>query len=95
MAAFPITGRFVGDFAPLLVVVDTDDTVDQVARQVALHVVGHRIPEPAVPPGYDVLLDDEVLSPDAVFGSVLAEHAVRPLQWFDVRFRPAGGGDDR
>jgi hypothetical protein len=87
MGAFPITGRFVGDFVPHLVAVDTEDTIDQVAKKVATHSVGHRIPRPKDRAGYEVLLDDEVLDPSATFGEVLAAHNVQPLQWFDVRFR--------
>ena len=49
MALFPITGRFVGDFVPHLVAVDTDDTMDEVAEKVAAHTVGHRLPRPAQP----------------------------------------------
>ena len=47
MALFPITGRFVGDFVPHLVAVDTDDTMDQVAEKVAVHSVGRRVARPA------------------------------------------------
>ena len=47
MALFPITGRFVGDFVPHLVAVDTDDTMDQIAEKVAVHSVGRRVARPA------------------------------------------------
>lgn len=87
MSAFPITGRFVGDFVPVLVAVDTDDTMDQLAVKVAVHTVGKRLPSPDPLPGYDVLLDGETISPDKTLGAVLAERTVLPLQWFDVRFR--------
>ena len=93
MAPFPITGRFVGDFVPHLVAVDTDDTMDEVAVKVAVHSVGRRIARPADFAGYDVLLNAEVLAPSATFGSVLAEKQVLPLQWFDVRFRAGVPGD--
>jgi toluene monooxygenase system protein B len=86
MAAFPITGRFVGDFVPHLVAVDTDDTMD-VVEKVASFTVGHRLPRPAGPAAYDVLLDGEVLDPSLTFGAVLAERQLLPLQWVDVRFR--------
>ena len=88
MALFPITGRFVGDFVPHLVAVDTDDTIDQVAMKVAVHSVGHRVAKPADFTGYDVLLNDELLPPSATLACVMAERQVLPLQWFDVRFRP-------
>ncbi|WP_018503521.1 toluene-4-monooxygenase system B family protein [Parafrankia discariae] len=87
MAPFPITGRFVGDFVPHLVAVDTEDTVAEVARKVAVHSVGRRVARPAGEPGYEVLLDDRVLDPALTFGQVLAEHGFPPLRWFDVRFR--------
>ena len=87
MALFPITGRFVGDFVPHLVAVDTDDTMDAVAEKVAVHSVGRRIARPADFAGYDVLLNGERLAPSATLGSVMAENEVLPLQWFDVRFR--------
>jgi hypothetical protein len=87
MAMFPITGRFVGDFVPHLVAVDTDDTMDQVAKKVATLSVGHRVAKPADPPGYDVLLHGEVIPAQTTLGAVIAKHNVLPLQWFDVRFR--------
>ncbi len=83
MALFPIYGRFAGDFLSQLVAVDTDDTMDQVAEKVAVHVVGRRIARPATPPGYDVLLDGEVIAP----ATTLGELELVPLQWLDVRFR--------
>lgn len=87
MAPFPITGRFVGDFVPHLVAVDTEDTLDEVARKVAVHSVGRRVARPAGEAGYEVLLHGQVLDPTVTFGAVLAEHRILPLQWFDVRFR--------
>jgi Toluene-4-monooxygenase system protein B (TmoB) len=87
MALFPITGRFVGDFVPHLVAVDTDDTVDEIATKVAVHSVGRRVPRPADASGYDVLLNNELLPPSATLAAVMADHEVLPLQWFDVRFR--------
>jgi Toluene-4-monooxygenase system protein B (TmoB) len=87
VALFPITGRFVSDFVPHLVAVDTDDTMDVIAEKVAVHSVGRRIARPAGFAGYDVLLNGEMLAPSATLGSVMAENEVLPLQWFDVRFR--------
>ncbi|WP_319446881.1 MULTISPECIES: toluene-4-monooxygenase system B family protein [unclassified Mycobacterium] len=87
MAPFPITGRFVGDFVPHLVAIDTDDTWDQVAVKVAVHSVGRRVAEPDPHPGYDVLLDDQVLPADATLGELCGSREILPLQWFDVRFR--------
>jgi Toluene-4-monooxygenase system protein B (TmoB) len=87
MALFPITGRFVGDFVPHLVAVDTDDTIDEIAAKVAVHSVDRRIPTPADATGYDVLLNGELLPPSSTLAAVMADHQVLPLQWFDVRFR--------
>lgn len=87
MALFPITGRFVGDFVPHLVAVDTDDTMDQIAEKVAVHSVGRRVARPADFHGYEVLFNGELLAPSVTLGSVMAENEVLPLQWFDVRFR--------
>lgn len=83
MALFPIYGRFVGDFVPHLVAVDTDDTMDVVAEKVAIHSVGRRVPRPATPTGYDVYLDDRLI-PAA---TTLGELGLVPLQWLDVKFR--------
>lgn len=83
MALFPITGRFVGDFIPHLVAVDTDDTMDVIAEKVAVHTVGRRLPQPAEPKGYDVLLDGQLVPASTTLG----ELGLAPLQWLDVRFR--------
>ncbi|GAF48635.1 MULTISPECIES: isoprene monooxygenase oxygenase subunit gamma [Rhodococcus] len=93
MAPFPITGRFVGDFVPHLVAVDTDDTWDQIARKVAVHSVGRRVPKPEVSPGYDVLVDGTVMTSDATLGELLGTRTVPPLQWVDVRFREQVGSN--
>jgi hypothetical protein len=83
MALFPIYGRFVGDFVPHLVPVDTDDTMDAVAEKVAVHTVGRRLPRPATPKGYDVYLDDRKVPASTTLGELV----LIPLQWLDVRFR--------
>ena len=93
MAPFPITGRFLGDFVPHLVAVDTDDTWDQVAKKVAFHSVGRRLPKPSPLPGYDVLLDGVVLAPGSTFAELLGTRDIAPLQWFDVRFRAKAPSD--
>ena len=47
MAAFPLHSNFEGDFVPVLVEVDTDDTMDVVAEKCAYHSVGRRVaPQP-------------------------------------------------
>jgi toluene monooxygenase system protein B len=83
VALFPITGRFVGDFVPHLVAVDTDDTMDVLAAKVAVHSVGRRIPEPADVHGYDVCLAGRRIEPT----TTVAELGLAPLQWVDVKFR--------
>jgi hypothetical protein len=83
MALFPITGRFVGDFVPHLVPVDTDDTMDEIAGKVASFSVGHRPGDP----GYEVLLGGELLPATTTLAAVMAAREIPPLQWFDVRFR--------
>jgi toluene monooxygenase system protein B len=88
VAPFPVVGRFVGDFVPFLVAVDTEDTMDVVAEKVAEHSVGRRIPRPDGPPQYDVFLDDRRLDPAAKVGDL----ALLPLQWLDVAFRGGVGG---
>jgi hypothetical protein len=87
MSLFPITGRFVGDFVPHLVAVDTDDTMDELAEKVATHSVGRRVPRRPDSPGYDVLLGGELLPATATLAAVMAGQEIAPLQWFDVRFR--------
>lgn len=82
MALFPIYGRFVGDFVPHLVAVDTDDTMAEVAEKVAVHSVGRRIPRQDGK-GFEVLVGGEPVAGDVVLGSL----GLRPLDWIDVRFR--------
>lgn len=83
MALFPVTGRFVGDFVPHLVAVDTEDTMDVLAEKVAVHSVGRRVPARDPHPGYEVLVAD-VPVPAA---TTVGELGLQPLQWLDVRFR--------
>jgi hypothetical protein len=83
MATIPIYGRFVGDFTAHLVVVDTEDTIDQVAAKIAAHAVGRRLPEQPGATGYEVLAEGRTLAP----GSRLKDISPRPLQWLDVRWK--------
>jgi toluene monooxygenase system protein B len=85
MALFPIIGRYVGDFVPHLVAVDTDDTFDQIAEKVAVHTLGRRLPAPPAAHRLQVLLDGATLEGSRTLGSLMAEKPVLPLQWFDVR----------
>lgn len=86
MSMFPITGHFVGDFLPMLVAVDTEDTMDEFAEKVAFHFVGRRIPRPPVA-HYDVLFHGEVVPPSVTLAELMESNRILPLQWFDVRFR--------
>jgi len=83
MALFPIYGRFIGDFVPHLVAVDTDDTMAQVAEKIAVHSVGRRIPPRPDGKGFEVLVGGNLVDGDAVLGSL----GLHPLDWVDVRFR--------
>ena len=83
MALFPIYGRFIGDFVPHLVAVDTDDTMAEVAEKVAAHSVGRRIPRRPDANGFEVLIGGEPVAANVVLGSL----GLRPLDWIDVRFR--------
>jgi toluene monooxygenase system protein B len=83
MAAFPIYGRFVGDFTAHLVSVDTEDTIDEIGAKIAAHVIGRRLPHEPSATGFEVLLDGRVVRTS----SRLKDLSVQPLQWFDVRWR--------
>ncbi|MBS4730350.1 toluene-4-monooxygenase system B family protein [Mycobacterium sp. SM1] len=78
MALLPIQGWFRGDFAPLLVPVDDQDTVAQAAEKVAYHVVGRRLP--ARQQAKTVLFKGKVLDPD----TTLAAAGVGPMDVVDV-----------
>jgi toluene monooxygenase system protein B len=83
MTAFPIYGRFVGDCTAHLVGVDTEDTMSEVGAKIAAHTVGRRLPDQPTATGYEVLLDGRPVSASCR----LKDLSVRPLQWFDVRWK--------
>jgi hypothetical protein len=83
MALIPVYGRFVGDFTAHLVGVDTEDTIDEVAAKIAVHVVGRRLPEQIGAKGLEVLSGGRTLAPT----SRLKDSSPRPLQWLDVRWK--------
>ncbi len=85
MALFPIVGRYVGDFVPHLVAVDTDDTFHEIAQKVAVHSVGRRLPELTSSSRLDVILDGATLDGGKTLGALMAERQILPLQWFDVK----------
>lgn len=85
MALFPIYGLFKGDFVPHLVAVDTEDRVDEVAKKVALHTVGRRLP--AQPhQSLRVRVGDQVQPDDATLGEVIQKTGLKPLQWVLVDY---------
>ena len=43
MAQVPLYSNFQGDFVPVLVLVESDDSMDQVAQKCAYHSVGKRV----------------------------------------------------
>ena len=83
MALIPVYGRFVGDCTAILVAVDTEDTIDEVATKIAVHAVGRRLPEQPGAKGLEVLAGGQTLDPT----SYLKDLSPRPLQWLDVRWR--------
>lgn len=82
MVAFPLYGRFIGDFGAHLVAVDTEDTIGEVAAKIAAHSVGRRLPVESAG-GYEVLIDGRVIPADVH----LTQLSLRPLQWVDVRWK--------
>jgi toluene monooxygenase system protein B len=83
MALIPIYGRFVGDCTALLVAVDTEDTIDEVAAKIAVHAIGPRLPEQPDAKGFEVLAAGRTLAPT----SRLKDLSPRPLLWLDVRWK--------
>lgn len=81
MALFPIYGRFVGDFVPHLCPVDTDDDMNAIAEQVAVHAIGRRLPARDKP--MDVYVDGKRIDPSTKLG----ELGLAPLAWVDVKYR--------
>jgi len=67
MALFPLQGMFDGDFVVVLVPVDDQDTMSQVAEKVAHHAVGRRIAPQDKP--YTLRHDGHVVPLDATVTS--------------------------
>ena len=79
---FPIYGRFVGDFTALLVALEGEDTVGEVAAKIASHSIRRRLP--AEPAGsYEVLIDGRLIPAEVLVSRL----SLRPLQWIDVRWK--------
>jgi toluene monooxygenase system protein B len=80
MAALPIQGLFVGDFVVHLVLIDTDDTISEVAGKIAHHSVGRRIPvqdSPMIVRYNDVVLDSS---------HTVVEAGIGPMQVVEVSY---------
>ncbi|WP_082973669.1 toluene-4-monooxygenase system B family protein [Mycobacterium sp. E2327] len=78
MALLPLSALFRGDVLELLIPVDDGDTVEQVAQQVAHHVVGHRVAGRDAP--LRIRHGDRILPPDSVIGA----SGVQPLDHVEV-----------
>jgi hypothetical protein len=87
MALFPIYGRFAGDFVPHLCPVDTEDDMNAIAQQVAVHTLGRRLPE-REGAALDVYVNGVRIPEETKLG----ELGLQPLAWVDVRFREDDDG---
>ena len=91
MALFPIYGVFKGDFVPHLVAVDTDDSMQQVAEQIAHHSVGRRVPHRPKASGYQIQIGEHLVSPQLLLSQVIGETGLKPLQWVTVDWAQSSG----
>jgi toluene monooxygenase system protein B len=80
MALFPAQAIFEGDFVVLLVPVDDEQPMTEVAAAIAHHVVGKRVPEQDRP--LKVSYDGSVLADDAT----LAGLGIAPLEVLQVAY---------
>ena len=80
MALFPAQAIFEGDFVVLLVPVDDEQPMSEVAAAVAHHVVGKRVEAQDRP--LQVTYNGEVLSAD----STIASHQIPPLDVLRVAY---------
>lgn len=80
MAALPVQAAVRGDFVVLLVLVDTEDTMDQVAEKVAHHVVDRRLPPQE---GRPVV---RVNGQDLPSDTTVAQAGIGPMQFIEVRY---------
>jgi len=91
MALFPIYGVFKGDFVPHLVAVDTDDSMQKVAEQIAVHSVGRRVPHKPSSSGYQIQIGESLVPLQWSLSKAIGETGLKPLQWVTVDWaRPAG-----
>ena len=78
MATVPLQAVFRGDFALLLVSVDDQDTMEEVARQVAYHVIHRRLPPQDA--CMRVRYDNRVLPSD----QTVAQAEIQPMSFIEV-----------
>jgi toluene monooxygenase system protein B len=83
MADFPLYSNFQGDVVPVLVLVDTDDTMDQVAEKCAYHSVGKRV---APQPDKVIRVRKHRGTEPFPRGMKIAESGLRPTETVDVVF---------
>lgn len=80
MSMFPIHSNFQGDFVVQLVAVDTEDTMDEVAKKCAYHSLGRRVKERS-----GVLRvrkhKDKTLFPRDI---TVAESGIKPTEVLDI-----------
>ncbi|MSR13718.1 MAG: toluene monooxygenase [Gammaproteobacteria bacterium] len=83
MAAFPLHCNFQGDFVLQLILVDSEDTMDEAAQKCAYHTVGRR-----VAPRPDKILRVRKHGGDSFFPRELkvADTGLRPTETIDVIF---------
>lgn len=80
MAALPVQAAVRGDFVVLLVLVDTEDTMDQVAEKVAHHVINRRLPPQDGRPR--VRYEGRDLPPDMT----VAQAGIGPMKFVEVYY---------
>jgi toluene monooxygenase system protein B len=80
MATIPLTAAHREDFVILLVLVDTEDSMEEVAAKVAAHTVGIRVP--AKPAPLQVFWQGKPLPPTAK----VAEVGIQPMDFVEVAY---------
>jgi toluene monooxygenase system protein B len=86
MADFPLHSNFQGDFVPQLVLVDSEDTMDQVAEKCAYHSVGRRV---APQPTKILRVRRHRAAECYPRGMKVADSGLRPTETIDVIFADA------
>lgn len=78
MAAIPLTAAHRDDFVVLLILADTEDTVETLAQKVAAHTVGIRVMPKSAP--LRVLWKGQVLPPE----KRLCDCGLAPMDFVEV-----------